>query len=81
MVLTVEIVLQFLGLIVFVIGGILFLVEAFKTSLLWGFGCVFLTPVTIFYLVFHWATAKKPFAIQMVGLLVLLAGTYLPVIK
>ena len=76
-----EIVLQFLGLIIFVIGGILFLVEAFKTSLLWGLGCVFLTPVTIFYLAFHWATARKPFAIQMVGLLLLLAGTYLPAIK
>lgn len=75
-----EIVLQFLGLGVFVIGGILFLVEAFKTSLLWGFGCIFLTPVTLLYLAFHWATAKRPFAIQMVGLLILLAGTYVPAI-
>ena len=71
-----EIVVQFFGLGVFIIGGILFLIEAFKTSLLWGFGCVFLTPVTIFYLVLHWGNAKKPFAIQLVGLLVLIAGTY-----
>lgn len=75
-----EIILQFLGLGIFVIGGILFLIEAFKTSLIWVLGCIFLAPVTIFYLAFHWANAKRPFAIQMVGLLVLLAGTYVPAI-
>lgn len=75
-----EIILQFLGLGIFVIGGILFLIEAFRTSLIWGLGCIFLAPVTIFYLAFHWANAKRPFAIQMVGLLVLLAGTYVPTI-
>ena len=70
------IIVQFFGLGIFIIGGILFLIEAFKTSLLWGLGCVFLTPVTIFYLAFHWGAAEKPFAIQLVGLLVLIAETY-----
>ena len=46
-----EIIVQFLGLGIFIIGGILFFIEAFKTTLLWGLGCIFLTPVTIFYLV------------------------------
>ena len=71
-----EIIVLFFGLGIFIIGGILFLIEAFKTSLLWGLGCVFLTPVTIFYLAFHWGNAKKPFVIQLVGLFVLIAGTY-----
>ena len=74
--LSMEIIVQFFGLGIFIIGGIPFLIEAFTTSLLWGLGCVFLTPVTIFYLTFHWGDAKKPFAIQLVGLLVLIAGTY-----
>ena len=75
-----EVVLQFLGLGIFIIGGILFLVEAFKTSVLWGLGCIFITPVTLFYLAFHWATAKRPFAIQMIGALIVVTGTYMPAI-
>ena len=33
-----ETIIQLLGLGIFIIGGILFLIEAFKTSLLWGLG-------------------------------------------
>jgi len=54
-----ETIIQLLGLGIFIIGRILFLIEAFKTSLLWGLGCVFLAPANIFYLAFHWGNAKK----------------------
>ena len=60
-------IILFIGIGIFVLGGIFFLIESFKTSLLWGFGCLFITPVTIFYLVAHWDNAKKPFSIQKKG--------------
>ena len=69
-------IVQFVGIGIFILGGIFFLIEAFRTSLLWGFGCLFITPVTIFYLILHWNNAKKPFSIQ-VGTIILLAGAYL----
>lgn len=70
-------IVQFVGIGIFILGGIFFLIEAFRTSLLWGFGCLFITPVTIFYLILHWNNAKKAFSIQAVGTIILLAGAYL----
>lgn len=70
-------IVQFVGIGIFILGGIFFLIEAFRTSLLWGFGCLFITPVTIFYLILHWNNAKKAFSIQVVGTIILLAGAYL----
>lgn len=70
-------IVQFVGIGIFILGGIFFLIEAFRTSLLWGFGCLFITPVTIFYLILYWNNAKKAFSIQVVGTIILLAGAYL----
>jgi hypothetical protein len=70
-------IIQYIGIGIFVLGGISFLIEAFKTSLLWGFGCLFITPVTFFYLFCHWGNAKKPFLIQVVGCFIIFAGAYL----
>ena len=70
-------IIQFVGVGIFILGGIFFLIEAFKTSLLWGLGCLFFTPVSLFYLFCHWGNAKKPFLIQIVGFVILFAGAYL----
>jgi uncharacterized membrane protein len=69
-------ILQILGLIVFIIGGIAYLIAAFKTSVIWGLGCLFIAPVSIFYLFFHWPHAKKPFLIQLIGGTIILASSY-----
>lgn len=66
-----------IGLIIFVIGGIGFLIATFRTSLLWGLGCLFISPLQIIYLFVHWDSAKKPFLIQLTGGLVMLASVYL----
>ena len=67
---------MFIGLGIFVLGGIAFLVAAFRTSVLWGFGCLFIAPVQIIYLVGHWDDAKKPFVIQIIGGAIMFVSAY-----
>ncbi|BBO79092.1 hypothetical protein DSCW_65090 [Desulfosarcina widdelii] len=66
-----------IGLGVFIIGGIGFLIAAFKTSILWGLGCLFLAPIQIIYLFVHWDSVKKPFLLQLAGGVVMLTSAYL----
>lgn len=42
-------VLVYLGLLVFIIGGIGTLIAAFKTSILWGLGCLLIAPVSLLF--------------------------------
>jgi hypothetical protein len=69
-------ILFIIGLIVFVIGGIGFLIAAFRTSLLWGLGCLFISPLQIIYLFIHWDSAKQPFSIQLIGGFTMLVSAY-----
>lgn len=64
----------YLGLAIFIIGGLGMLIAAFKTSLLWGLGCMFISPVSLIFLIVHWSDAKNPFFLQLVGLILLLIG-------
>lgn len=65
-----------IGLGIFIIGGIGFLIAAFKTSMWWGFGCLLVSPVQLFYLFFYWSDAKKPFLIQVIGGVMMIAAAY-----
>lgn len=71
-----EIVL-YVGLGIFIVGGIGLLIAAFRTSLLWGLGVLFITPVAIIYLVVHWQDAKGPFKLQVFGLVIVAAFAYM----
>ena len=66
--------LAYLGVIVFIIGGIGTLIAAFKTSILWGLGCLLIAPVSLIFLVLHWDVAKNPFFLQLIGLVLVFAG-------
>lgn len=66
----------YIGLGIFVIGGIAFLIAAFKTSLLWGLGCLLLPPVALIYLFVHWNDAKGPFLTQMFGVAFIAFSAY-----
>lgn len=68
---------QYLGLAIFIIGGIGLLISAFRTSVLWGLGCIVIAPIAILYIVMHWQEAKNPFLLQVCGLVVLLISVYL----
>ncbi len=68
-------VLLYIGLIIFIIGGIGLLIAAFRTSIMWGIGLILIAPAAIFYTVLHWKEAKNPFLLQLFGLAVLLVGS------
>ena len=65
----------YLGLAVFIIGGIGFLIAAFKNSILWGLGCLLLYPVSIIFLILNWSEAKNPFFLQLLGIGIMLIGS------
>ncbi len=60
-----------LGLAIAFVGGIMFLVAAFRTSILWGLGVLFIPFISLFFLIFHWQEAKKSFFIQVFGVALL----------
>ena len=65
-------VLVAVGYIVSLVGGIMFLIVAFKESALWGLGCLFIPLVSLFFLISHWKDAKKAFLIQMIGAVIII---------
>lgn len=66
--------LLFLGLVISVVAGIWFLVVAFRQSVLWGLGCLFVPFVPLVFLIVHWAEAKRPFLWSLVAILPMIAG-------
>ena len=66
-----------LGIAIFAIGGLFFLVAAFRESIWWGLACLFVPIVPLFFLIVHWRDAKKPFFLQFVGFAVLVVGAIL----
>ena len=67
----------YVGLGIFIIGGIGLLIAAFRTSVLWGIAVLFIAPVAIIYLILHRQDAKGPFKIQVFGFLIMAAFTYM----
>jgi hypothetical protein len=63
-----SLVLLILGVAIMAVGGIMFLVAAFRESTMWGIGCLLFSPVSLIFLILHWQEAKKPFLIQLAGL-------------
>lgn len=66
----------YIGLGIFIVGGIGLLIAAFKTSMLWGFSVLIIPPAAVLYLIVHWQEAKGPFKIQIFGLLAFAALAY-----
>ncbi|MFA5508165.1 MAG: hypothetical protein WC423_22265 [Vulcanimicrobiota bacterium] len=56
------------------VGGLWILIEAFKTSILWGLGSLFIPFVSLIWLVLHWDRGGKPFFIQLGGVAVMFVG-------
>ena len=63
-----------IGWLVTMVGGVWMMVNAFKTSLLWGLAYLFLPFASLVWMVMHWAEAKKPFMVSLAGCAVMLAG-------
>lgn len=62
------------GFILMLLGGIGFLLAAFRESILWGLGVLFLPFVSLIFLIVNWSTAKRPFSWQLIGFALVLLG-------
>lgn len=60
---------------IMLVGGIMILIAAFRESVLWGLGCLFIPIVGLIFVLAHWREAKAGFLIQLFGLAVLLLAT------
>jgi hypothetical protein len=56
-----------IGGIVSLVGGIWFLVVAFRQTIWWGLGCIFIPFVWLIFLIMHWGEAKNPFFVSLLG--------------
>lgn len=67
--------LVYLGFFILLLGSIGFLIAAFKNSILWGIGCLFISPISIIFLILYWNEAKNPFFLQLIGIAVVFVGS------
>src|SRR6516164_6290437 len=70
-------VIFFAGFVMALIGAVRFLISAFRTSILWGLGCLFLPFCTLIYLIVHWEDAKSGFFLYLKGVFVGVLGVML----
>ncbi|HKB07920.1 MAG TPA: hypothetical protein VKF61_06570 [Candidatus Polarisedimenticolia bacterium] len=70
-------VLMLAGGILLLIGSIMFIVNAFKVSVGWGLGVLFLAPVGLVFLVKNWQESKKSFLLSLVGTALIVVGALL----
>lgn len=66
-----------IGGAILVFGNIWFVINAFRVSILWGLGCLFLPFVSFFFLFTNWDKAKQPFLISLLGGAILFGGALL----
>jgi len=64
------------GLLLMLVGGLFFLIAAFRTSILWGLAVMFLPVVPLIFLIVHWHRAKGPFFLQLWGILFVLVSVF-----
>ena len=68
---TIGAVIAILGIAIAFFGGLWFLVAAFRESIWWGLACLFIPIVSLFFLVVHWPQARKPFLLQLLGIVII----------
>jgi hypothetical protein len=68
-------ILNVVGAVVALAGGIWLLVVAFQESILWGIGCLLVPCIGLIFAIMHWEKAKKPFLIELVGVALATVGS------
>ena len=67
-----------IGALIGLIFGIQLLIQAFRASVLWGLGCLFLSfPVTLIFVATHWEEAKKSFLCCLLAIPFYIGGAIL----
>ncbi len=65
------------GCLVGLAGEVMFLNVAYRRNLAWFFGCLFVPLADEVFLLTHWRSAWRPYAIAVFGLAVALGGALL----
>lgn len=63
-----------IGAVLCIIGGIWLLVVAFQESIGWGLACLIIPFVSLIFVIMYWDKAKKPFLLNLVGAVLLVAS-------
>lgn len=71
--------LSVVGYIVMLVGWIMILVKAFKTSLGWGLASLLIPLVSLIFVAMNFALCKKPFLIWLAGFGLAIVGGVLAV--
>ena len=69
--------LFWLGMIVWLIGNVMFLAIVFRSSLIWFFGCLFIPLIDLIYFAMNVKKTWKPMLIATAGCLTAAAGYWL----
>jgi len=73
---TVNLVLMCVGGLVSAVGTIALIIVAFRRSILWGLGVLFVPFVNIIFVCLNWAGAKTPFLASFIGWIVMCVGIF-----
>ena len=66
-----------IGALIAFVGGIFFLIETFKESIIWGIACLIISPISLVFALLHWDVSKRPVLIQLAGFAVMLIGAFI----
>ncbi|MCI5165443.1 MAG: hypothetical protein D3903_04975 [Candidatus Electrothrix sp. GM3_4] len=66
-----------IGTVIALIYGIKILILAFKTSILWGLGYIFVPFVSLVFIFMHWDETKSPFLRSLMAIPFFIIGSLL----
>ena len=66
-----------IGALIAIIYGLQLLIMAFRESILWGLGSIFVPFVSLLFVVMHWDEAKSPFLKAFIALPFYLVAAFL----
>jgi hypothetical protein len=64
------------GLLLAFVGWLFFIVAAFRASILWGLGVLFVPVVWLVFLVLEWQHAKRPAGWFLWGIVLIVLGVF-----
>jgi Na+/proline symporter len=73
----VSLILILAGFAIALVFGIQLLILAFRTSILWGLGYLFVPFVGLIFIALHWDEAKSPFLRSLLAIPCIIAGALL----
>ena len=65
------------GLVIALIFGIQLLIQAFRTSVLWGLGYIFVPFDSLIFVIMHWEQTKAPFLKALIAIPFFIVGAML----